>query len=149
MTTKVDIDPKTGTPIVVLADSKESKESVSDFVASVQSHIESQNDETKEQPDEKGSSVKSEIPASGPGNPTPQHAHLIESAKKFNENLHSPKSIQSPATLGIPYPIQMNIGIEAQIRAVLKDGGMDTQQQDKSMNRIAEILSTAKQSVSQ
>jgi hypothetical protein len=115
------------------------KTPTSDFVAQVQSHI----DETKEKPDDKPVTETQPI-VSGPGNPAPQHAHLIDGARKFNENLKRP-----PATFGVPYPIQMNIGIEAQILAVLRDNGMDTQQQEKAMGRIAEILSTAKQSLSQ
>lgn len=145
----IEIQPD-GSPKVVPDKPKpeDQKKATSDFVAQVmESRSESLNEIPDETPVDKlpAALPSAEIPPTGPGNPAPQHAHLIKAAKEFNESLHSSREGRPPATFGIPYPIQMNIGIEAQIRAVLKDGGMDTQQQDKSMNRIAEILSTAKQ----
>jgi len=104
---------------------------VSDFVSQVQSHI----DESEKVSAEVEKKKEAPPVVSGPGNPAPQHLHLIDSARKFNENLQRP-----PAMYGIPYPINVNPSVVEKIRMVLKDNGMDSQQQEKALHRIGLIL---------
>ena len=125
---QIDINPATGAPII---SPTSDEKPVSDFVSQVQSHIDESQRENAEV------EKKKEAPpvVSGPGNPAPQHAHLIDSAKKFNENLQRP-----PAMYGISYPTNVNPSVVEKIRMVLKDNGMDTQQQEKALHRIGLIL---------
>lgn len=124
---QIDINPATGAPVV----RDDDKIPVSDFVAQVQSHID---DTTKSE--KTGSSSVDEKPiSSGPGSPAPQHQHLIDSARKFNENL------KRPAILSIIHPTNVEPSMADKIQMVLKDNGMDSQQQERALHRIRLILS--------
>ena len=124
----VESDKITVAPNTVLPSTKADGEemAVSDFVAQVQEHIDSEKEPIKDEP---------VIPASGPGNPAPQHKHLIESAQRFNDTLQG----KLPAQYGVSYPTKVD-PLMQKIHMVLKNNGMDSQQQEKALHQIGLIL---------
>jgi hypothetical protein len=135
----IEIQPD-GTPIRVPDTPNEpDKKVTSDFVAQV---MESQTQPLQTESLSEKADVKpvETIPATGPGNPTPQHNHLVDSARKFNENLTLKNRVHEiigdPPTL----KLEVNARVMADIRLTLKDNGMDTQQQEHALQRIGEIL---------
>ena len=126
----VESDKITVAPNTVLPSTKADGEemAVSEFVAQVQDHIEAAKEADK---------IRNEtaIPSSGPGNPAPQHKHLIESAQRFNDTLQG----KLPAQYGVSSESVMD-PMMRKIHNVLKNNGMDTQQQQKAIEQIGLIL---------